>query len=44
MGIDTDSKIWTSDDVPGGTVKMESSTSGAMPVKTKFEVTEFKKG
>jgi hypothetical protein len=44
MGNDTDTKIWTSDDVPGGTVKMESTVGGAMSVKTKFEVTEIKKG
>ncbi len=44
MGNDVDSKIWTCDDVPGLTVKMESSSSGAASVKTKFEVIEFKKG
>jgi hypothetical protein len=44
MGSDVESKIWMCDDVPGVTVKMESSTSGATPVKTKYEVTEFKKG
>jgi len=44
MGNDVESKIWTCDDVPGITVKMESTTSGAASVKTKFEVTEFKKG
>jgi hypothetical protein len=44
MGNETDSKIWTSDEVPGGTVKMESTTGGAVSVKTKFEMTEFKKG
>ncbi len=44
MGNDTETKIWTSEEVPGGTVKMESATGGAMSVKTKFEVTEFKKG
>ncbi len=44
MGNESDSKIWTCDDVPGGTVKMESTVSGMMTVKTKFEVTEFKKG
>jgi hypothetical protein len=41
MGNATDTKIWTSDDVPGGTLKMESSTGGAMTVKTKFEVSAF---
>jgi hypothetical protein len=44
MGNETDTKIWTSEEVPGGTVKMESTTGGAMSVKTKFEVTDFKKG
>ena len=44
MGSDVDSKIWTCDDVPGVTVKMESTTSGTVSVKSKFEVTEFKKG
>jgi len=33
---------WNSDAVPGGLVKMESTTSGAMKVETRMTVTEFK--
>ncbi len=35
-------KVWNSDAVPGGLVKMESSTDGAMKVETKMMVTSFK--
>jgi hypothetical protein len=38
-----ESKTWLSDDVPGGLVKAESSTSGAFTSTSKMEVTEIKK-
>ena len=43
MGMKTESKTWTSDDVPGGVVKMITKTSGATPATITLEVTEFKK-
>ena len=36
------SKAWSSDAVPGGLVKMESTTKGTMTMETKMIVTEFK--
>jgi hypothetical protein len=42
-GIDVDSKIWTSDEVPGLTVKMETKTSGTgFSSVTTMEVIEIK--
>ncbi|MBN9118351.1 MAG: hypothetical protein J0I06_04180 [Planctomycetes bacterium] len=35
-------KMWTSADVPGGLVKLESTTSGAVPVTVQMELVEFK--
>ena len=37
-GNKTVSKVWTSADVPGNVLKMESMTSGAMKASTKMEV------
>ncbi len=42
-GIEVESKSWISDDVPGGLVKSETTTTGAMPTMLKMELTEFKK-
>ena len=42
-GADTESKVWTSDDVPGTIVKMETTSAGASPVTIKMEVVEVKK-
>jgi hypothetical protein len=41
--LKVESKTWMSDDVPGGFIKMESSTSGAFTSTSKMEVTEIKK-
>jgi hypothetical protein len=38
------SKVWTSAEIPGGTVKMESQTTKPMASKTTSAVTEFKTG
>ena len=40
-GNTTVSKIWNSKAVPGGLVRMESSTKGAMKVATTMRVTKF---
>ena len=37
------SKVWTSDEVPGSVVKMESTTDGAMKSTTKMELKAFDK-
>ena len=42
-GSKTTSKVWTSDDVPGGMVKMEATTDGAMKSTTKSELKAFDK-
>ena len=42
-GSKTTSKVWTSDDVPGGMVKMESVTDGAMKATAKSELKAFDK-
>jgi len=42
-GSKTSSKVWMSDDVPGGMVKMEATTDGAMKSKTTQELTAFDK-
>lgn len=41
-GNKTVSKTWMSDEIPGGMAKMESSTSGAMEMKTTMTVTDIK--
>jgi hypothetical protein len=38
------SKVWTSPEIPGGTVKMVSDVTKPMKSKTTMEVTEFKAG
>lgn len=43
-GIKAHTKIWNSDQIPGGMVKMTSKTSGAMESTTTMEVVEFKDG
>ena len=42
-GNTVETKAWTSDEVPGGLVKAETTTSGANPATIKMEVTELKK-
>jgi hypothetical protein len=42
-GMKTTSKVWTSDEVPGGMVKMEATTDGAMKSTTKSELKSFDK-
>jgi hypothetical protein len=42
-GSKTTSKTWTSEEVPGGIVKMESTMDGAMKGTTKMELTKFDK-
>jgi len=42
-GMKSVSKVWTSDEVPGGMVKMEATTSGAMASTTKGELKTFDK-
>jgi hypothetical protein len=43
MGTKTESKSWTSDEIPGGLVKMVSKTSGTVEGTVTMEVVEFKK-
>ena len=43
MGTKTESKTWTSDDIPGGTVKMVTKIMGANPATITLEAIEFKK-
>ena len=43
MGTKTNSQTWTSDDVPGGLVKMVTKTSGTVEGTITMEVVEFKK-
>jgi hypothetical protein len=42
-GSKTTSKTWTSDEVPGGMVKMEATTDGPMKSTTKSELKAFEK-
>ena len=42
-GMKSVSKVWTSDEVPGGMVKMEATTSGAVASTTKGELKAFDK-
>jgi hypothetical protein len=42
-GLKTNSQIWISEDVPGGIVKMQATTSGTVASETKMELIEFKK-
>ncbi len=42
-GAKTESKLWLSDEVPGGMVKMEATTTGAVTSTMKMELIEFKK-
>jgi len=42
--INVTSKVWMSDEVPGGMVKMESKTDGAMASTTTQKLTEFSAG
>jgi len=42
-GNKTEAKMWTSDDVPGMMVKMESKTTGTVAATVKMEVVEVKK-
>jgi hypothetical protein len=42
-GNKIESKNWTSDEIPGGLLKSETTTSGANAATIKIEVTEFKK-
>ena len=37
----TTAKVWTSPDVPGMTIKMETKTEGQMASTTKTEVTKI---
>ncbi|HVX83925.1 MAG TPA: hypothetical protein VH253_03840 [Phycisphaerae bacterium] len=41
-GMKSAVKVWTSDDVPGGMVKMESTVTGAANSKTTMELVEVK--
>ena len=41
-GSKTTSKTWTSDEMPGGRIKMESTTTGTMDSKTTMAVTDVK--
>lgn len=43
-GMKVHSKTWTSADVPGGMVKMTSSTEGATPSKTTMTLVEYSDG
>ena len=43
-GKETELKTWHCDEVPGGMMKMESTTGGTANIKTRVDVTEFKKG
>jgi hypothetical protein len=38
-GMNTVSKVWTSEEVPGGVIKMETTMDGAMKGTTKMELT-----
>lgn len=40
-GMKTASKVWTCNDVPGGTVKMEADTTGAATSKTVMEAIKW---
>ena len=42
-GTKTEAKMWISENVPGGMVKIEMTTSGAVATTTKMEITEIKK-
>lgn len=42
-GNKTEAKMWTSDDVPGTMVKMESKTTGTVTATVKMELVEIKK-
>lgn len=42
-GNKIETKTWMSDDIPGGVLKSETTTSGTMSATIKTEVTEFKK-
>lgn len=42
-GNKTESKMWTSEEVPGMMVKMEATTTGKISNTVKMELTEFKK-
>jgi hypothetical protein len=41
-GMKTHTKVWTSDQVPGGTVKMESTSTGAADTKMTMTLVEVK--
>ncbi|MGC4030620.1 MAG: hypothetical protein QM754_02565 [Tepidisphaeraceae bacterium] len=43
-GMKVHSKTWTSDQVPGGMVKMTSDATGAVSAKTTMELVEYKDG
>jgi hypothetical protein len=43
QGLKTETKQWMCDDIPGGMVKMEATTTGAAGSTMKMEVVEFKK-
>ena len=43
MGTRTESKNWTSDEIPGGLVKSVTKSSGESPSSITMEVVEFKK-
>jgi len=42
-GKETDMKTWHCDEVPGGMLKMETTTGAAGAIKTRVDVLEFKK-
>jgi hypothetical protein len=42
-GTTTESKNWTSDEIPGGLVKSVTKSTGTLPSTTTMEVIEFKK-
>ena len=42
-GIKSDVKMWVSEDIPGGMVKMEATTSAPAASESKLEIVEFKK-
>jgi hypothetical protein len=41
-GMKTSTKTWMADEVPGGMVKSESTTTGSMTMKSTMEVVDFK--
>jgi hypothetical protein len=41
-GLKTDAKLWISEGVPGGMVKMEATTSGLIDASSRMELVEFK--